>query len=132
MFARLIAYLIGNLSLATMVAAQPVGDPIAPRPGYLLVTGTPTDTGAMGRYARNLPHLRQARRRRPRARRHRSWHHRTRGFIQVAVVGAREVCALGARMNSRVAPNTAAASKSAAARGAGECTLLAIDGAAQP
>jgi uncharacterized protein (DUF1330 family) len=55
MLARLILCLIGSLGLATTVAAQPVVDPNAPRPGYLLVMGTPTDPAAMGRYARTLP-----------------------------------------------------------------------------
>lgn len=55
MLARLILCLIGSLGLAATVAAQPVVDPNIPRPGYLLVMGTPTDPAAMGRYARTLP-----------------------------------------------------------------------------
>ena len=55
MLARLILCLIGSLSLAATVAAQHVVDPNTPRPGYLLVMGTPTDPAAMGRYARTLP-----------------------------------------------------------------------------
>ena len=55
MLARLILCLIGSLGLAATVAAQPVVDPNTPRPGYLLVMGTPTDPAAMGRYARTLP-----------------------------------------------------------------------------